>query len=61
MEKSINEKLFDYIEKSPTAYHAADNTASLLRGAGYTELFEGSEWKLCGGNGNGEQRHGLRP
>ncbi len=58
MEKSINEKLFDYIEKSPTAYHAADNTASLLRGAGCTELFEGSEWKLCSGKGYFVRRGG---
>ena len=42
----MNKKLFEYIEKSPTAYHACRNAAEMLRGAGYTELYEGKEWTV---------------
>lgn len=42
----MNKKLFEYIEKSPTAYHACKNAAEMLTGAGYTELYEGGEWKI---------------
>ena len=42
----MNQRLFDYIAASPTAYHAVAHTASLLKGAGYTELCESAEWKL---------------
>ena len=45
-EKDMNKKLFEYIEKSPTAYHACRNAAEMLRGAGYTELYEGKEWTV---------------
>lgn len=41
-----NEQLFEFIEKSPTAYHAVANVRSRLLSLGYTELFEGSEWQL---------------
>ena len=42
----MNQRLFDYIAASPTAYHAVAHTASLLRKEGYTELFESAEWNL---------------
>lgn len=42
----MNQRLFDYIAASPTAYHAVAHTASLLRKGGYTELCESAEWEL---------------
>ena len=36
----MNEKLFDFIKKSPTAYHACQTAADILMNNGYTELFE---------------------
>lgn len=47
----MNQKLFEYIENSPTAYHATAYTASILEEQGYTLLSESEEWKL-------EERHG---
>lgn len=44
----INEKLFDFIKKSPTAYHAVQTVAERLEREGYTELFEGDKWNVCG-------------
>lgn len=44
-----NEKLFEFIKKSPTAYHAVDNVKSKLLSLGYTELFEEEEWCLAEG------------
>ena len=46
----INRKLFDFIKKSPTACHAAQNAALRLEDEGYTELFEGDRWEIRGGN-----------
>ena len=45
------EQLFDFIASSPTAYHAAAHIASLLDGAGYRRLEEGSPWDLERGKG----------
>ncbi len=42
----MNQALFDYIRACPTAYHAASHTADLLRKAGYTELYEHTDWSL---------------
>lgn len=42
----MNEKLFDFIKNSPTAYHAAATAANILKDKGYTELFEGEKWDL---------------
>ncbi len=42
----MNEKLLEYIKKSPTAYHSCENAAEMLRDNGYTELFEGKAWNL---------------
>lgn len=45
----MNQRLFDYIAASPTAYHATEHTADILRAKGYTELCEANEWNLCEG------------
>jgi aspartyl aminopeptidase len=54
----MNKKLFDYINASPTAYHATAHTASILKNAGYKELFEGDSWKLKSGKGYFVRRNG---
>ena len=54
----MNQALFDYIAACPTAYHAVDHTASLLKKAGYTELHEHADWTLEGGKGYFVTRNG---
>lgn len=51
-------KLFDYIAKAPTAYHACKNSAEILDGAGYTRLYEGEKWTLEAGRGYYVTRNG---
>ncbi len=58
MNKNINEELFDFIEKSPTAWHTAENAAEILKAEGYTELFEGEGWNLCRGGKYFARRNG---
>lgn len=43
------EKLFDFIEASPTAYHTIATVAHELRSKGYTELSLADEWMLSDG------------
>ena len=45
----MNESLLEYIKNSPTAYHACAISAEILKNNGYTELFEGDEWKIFDG------------
>ena len=54
----MNERLFDYIENSPTAYHACAYTAEMLKKAGYKELFEADAWKVKAGRGYFVRRNG---
>lgn len=41
--------LFDYIENSPSCFHAIQTTKNNLLAGGYTELSEGKTWKLAAG------------
>ena len=50
MDTNINRELLDFIEKSPTAWHAAANLAESLRAAGYRELREEDAWELAPGD-----------
>ena len=43
--------LLSFIEKSPTAFHATANAASVLEASGRTRLSESEEWKLEPGRG----------
>ena len=54
----MNKKLFDYINASPTAYHACAHTAKILTDAGYTRLCEGECWTLEAGKGYFTERNG---
>ena len=50
MTKTVD-KLIDFIEKSPSAFHAAETMAKRFQDAGFEELKEGNPWKLVpGGN-----------
>ncbi len=54
----MNKMLFEYIKRSPTAYHACESTAKILAGAGYTELYEGGEWNIAEGGKYFVRRNG---
>ena len=42
-------ELLDFLYDSPTAYHAAANSAKILQKAGFVELFEGQKWDIIPG------------
>jgi len=46
MENTIVNELLNFISASPSAFHAAENSAKLLNAAGYTELYEHENWVL---------------
>ena len=39
--------LLEFLDASPSCYHAADNVAQALLDAGYQQLWEGASWNLC--------------
>lgn len=43
---NLNQRLFSYIQSSPTAFHAVDSARQLLMTAGFSELSEGDSWQL---------------
>ena len=45
----VNGRLLDYISRSPTAFHAVENAAKALSGAGFEELRETEDWSLAPG------------
>ena len=51
-------RLLDFIRRSPTALHAAENAANALRAAGYTELSESRSWALQPGGRYFVRRNG---
>lgn len=54
----MNNKLFDYISHSPTAYHAVAHTKSVLEGKGYERVCESKSWTLEAGKGYYVERNG---
>lgn len=54
----MNKMLFEYIKRSPTAFHACESTAKILEGAGYIELYEGGEWNIAEGGKYFVRRNG---
>ena len=42
----INAQLFDFIEKSPSPFHAVDTVCRMLDQAGFVRLQEGRAWQL---------------
>lgn len=47
--ESINQELLDFLEKSPSAYHAVANMAEVFDQAGFIRLQEGERWTLMAG------------
>lgn len=45
------QRLFSFIEKSPTSFHAVDNSSKTLEKAGFIRLGEGESWHLEPGKG----------
>jgi aspartyl aminopeptidase len=46
MYEKITHELTDFIEKSPTSFHAVKNISDELSKNGFTELFEADKWEL---------------
>lgn len=46
MYKQITTELFDFIDKSPSCYHAIENIRNDLLKAGFSELSEGKSWNI---------------
>ena len=45
----MNEKMLEFIENSPTAFHAVENVKAELKALGFVELCEGKSWNIeCG-------------
>lgn len=44
--EKINEKLFQFIEKSPSPYHVIKNCEDVLKEQGFTKLKEKDEWQI---------------
>lgn len=44
--EKMNEKLFNFIENSPSPFHAVKNCEEILLEKGYTKLNENAEWEL---------------
>ena len=42
----INEKLLDFLHKSPTCFHVINEMKEILIKQGYRELSEAESWKL---------------
>ena len=47
--KALNQGLLNYLQQSPTPFHATANLASILRNAGFRELDETETWKIIPG------------
>jgi len=54
----MNEKLFDFIKRSPSAYHAISSAAAELEASGLSPLSEGAAWRIEHGRGYFTTRNG---
>lgn len=48
-QESFNLGLLEFIQSSPTPFHAVQTMASALKAAGFTELYEADSWSLVPG------------
>ena len=46
MYNEISEQLIEFIDKSPTCFHAVKTMSDMLRGEGFTELREDQKWHI---------------
>ena len=49
MYRGISKELLDFLQKSPTAFHAVENIKEELNKDGFVELLEGKPWKMAPG------------
>ncbi len=49
MNESFNQDLIQYLRASPTPFHAVEQMADRLNGAGFEQLFEADAWRLSQG------------
>ena len=49
MEQNLNRQLLDFLDASPTCYHAVDNLAKELQAGGFERLMEHDGWGLIPG------------
>ncbi len=49
MDKALIPDLLDFIQRSPTPFHATENLRAQLQDAGYTELHEADRWQTQAG------------
>ena len=49
MEQNLNRQLLDFLDASPSCYHAVANVAAELEKAGYQKLMESRTWELAPG------------
>lgn len=47
----INQELLDFLDNSPTSFHAVANMRAMLENAGFERLLEGEAWRLREGSG----------
>ncbi len=47
--QQTSKKMLDFIEKSPTCFHAVDNLVRMLKQEGYSGLSEGEDWSRAAG------------
>jgi len=50
MEQTLNRQLLDFLDASPSCFHAVANVAEELESAGYERLMESQVWKLAVGS-----------
>lgn len=58
MDKSVTRELMDFIDRSPSCFHAVDNLAAMLEKAGFSELDEGERYSLGRGSCRFVRRNG---
>ena len=47
--QEINQELLDFLDRSPTSFHAVANMGRMLKNAGFERLLEGKAWQIKSG------------
>ena len=58
MDKTISQQLIEFIENSPTCFHAVQTMTDILRAEGFTELKENQRWRVENGGSYFVTRNG---
>ena len=51
IDEKVNRELLEFLDSSPTSFHAVANMKAMLEQAGFKRLLEGQAWTLEGGAG----------